>query len=50
MAIGGTSWEMAHKYTAHADKLPVSIQFHGKQVKFRNIWVRDLTDEGPKKP
>jgi hypothetical protein len=46
---GTTAWDAAPKYTAHPDKLPISIQFHGNPVKFRNIWVRDLTDEGPKK-
>ena len=38
---GATYWEKAPQYTAHPDKAPLHIQFHGNPVRFRNIWVRE---------
>jgi len=39
---GTTAWDMASKYTAHAEKQPLSIQDHGNPVRYRNIWIRPL--------
>lgn len=38
---GATSYTEPPKYTKHADKLPLHIQFHGNATRFRNIWVRE---------
>ena len=38
---GGTSYVAPPKYAPHPEKLPISLQFHGNPVRFRNIWIRE---------
>jgi len=40
--FGGTVHMALPSYTAHPDKLPISLQDHGNRMRFRNIWVREL--------
>jgi len=39
---GPTQWVSRPPYTAHPERLPISLQDHDHPVRFRNIWVREL--------
>ena len=45
---GPTAHRSKPPYTAHPDRLPISLQDHASPVRFRNIWLRELNqrDEG----
>jgi hypothetical protein len=47
---GGTEWQKYKPYTLHPDKLPLSLQDHGNPVRYRNVWVRELSEVPEKGP
>jgi len=47
---GGTDWLKYREYEQHPNKLPLSLQDHGNPVRYRNVWIRELTDTPEKAP
>lgn len=43
---GQTSWRKLGKWEAHPEKAPLSLQFHGDPIEFRNVWIRELPRYG----
>ncbi|QDU08031.1 DUF1080 domain-containing protein [Gimesia aquarii] len=44
---GGTFYHQPPFYTAHEEKLPIRLQFHKNKTKFRNIWIREISEVHP---
>ena len=41
---GDTPYDRAPAYKAHPEKGPITLQFHGNPIRYRNIWVREVKE------
>lgn len=44
---GPTAYQRRPPYVAHPDRLPLALQDHEMRVRYRNIWIRNLSTSRP---